>query len=111
VTTERCLSASFEVDVRPETITAGGGRLLTASLSDRHGDHGEILSCLVTADGVVESLVLSCRVFQRRVEFAFFNWLVSSGLAPSVLKFAETPRNEPIQRFLVHWVTRIARHR
>lgn len=76
-----------------------GGRLLTASLSDRHGDHGEILSCLITADGAVESLVLSCRVFQRRVEHAFFSWLIASGLAPSVLRFAETPRNEPIQRF------------
>jgi predicted enzyme involved in methoxymalonyl-ACP biosynthesis len=57
------------------------------------------LSCLITADGAVESLVLSCRVFQRRVEHAFFSWLIASGLAPSVLRFAETPRNEPIQRF------------
>ena len=87
-------------DEEVSTVLAQGGKLFTASLSDRHGDHGEILSYLANANGVVESFVLSCRVFQRRVEHAFVCWLVDSGLAPSVLRFAETPRNEPIQQFL-----------
>jgi predicted enzyme involved in methoxymalonyl-ACP biosynthesis len=54
----------------------------------------------VTADGIVESFVMSCRVFQRRVEHAFLCWLIDVGYAPSALRFAETPRNEPIQQFL-----------
>jgi FkbH-like protein len=77
-----------------------GGSLFTAALSDRHGDHGEILSLLMSEDGVAQSLVLSCRVFQRQVEHAFFNWLVAAGRAPTSLRFSVTPRNEPIQRFL-----------
>ena len=87
-------------DEEVETILAGGGKLITATLSDRHGEHGEILSYLVTAEGVVESFVMSCRVFQRRVEHAFLCWLIEAGLAPTALRFAETPRNEPIQQFL-----------
>jgi predicted enzyme involved in methoxymalonyl-ACP biosynthesis len=43
---------------------------------------------------------MSCRVFQRRVEHAFLCWLIDAGFAPSGLKFAETPRNEPMQQFL-----------
>ena len=87
-------------DEEVATVLSEGGRLLTASLSDRHGDHGEILSCLIARDGAMESFVLSCRVFQRRVEHAFLIWLIQSGGAPRLLRFAETPRNEPMQRFL-----------
>jgi FkbH-like protein len=87
-------------DDEVEGILAAGGKLFTASLTDRHGDHGEILSYLVTGDGVVESFVMSCRVFQRRVEHAFLCWLIDAGFAPSGLRFAETPRNEPMQQFL-----------
>jgi FkbH-like protein len=81
-------------------ILAEGGQLFTATLADKHGAHGEILSYLVRADGMVESLVMSCRVFQRRVEHAFFAWLASTGRAPRALRFASTPRNEPARRFL-----------
>ena len=87
-------------DDEVERILASGGRLFSASLRDRHGEHGEILSYLVTGDGVVESFVMSCRVFQRRVEHAFLCWLIEAGLAPSALRFAETARNEPMQQFL-----------
>jgi FkbH-like protein len=87
-------------DEEVEAILTGGGRLFTATLTDRHGEHGEILSYLVTGDGVVESFVMSCRVFQRRVEHAFLCWLIDAGFAPSALKFAETARNEPMQQFL-----------
>jgi FkbH-like protein len=81
-------------------ILAAGGRLYTASLADRHGTHGEILSCLIDADGTVESLVLSCRVFQRCVEHAFLAWLGMQPQRPRALHFAVTPRNEPIRQFL-----------
>lgn len=79
---------------------AAGGRLITASLSDRTGSHGEIIACLVDAAGVVRSFVMSCRVFQRRAEFAFFAWLCGGEPTPRALEFAATPRNEPIQQFL-----------
>jgi FkbH-like protein len=81
-------------------ILGQGGRLLTATLEDRTGSHGEILACLVSADGTVTSLVLSCRVFQRRVEHAFCAWLASQPNPPTRFEFAVTDRNEPFRIFL-----------
>jgi FkbH-like protein len=82
-------------------LLASGGRLFTAALEDRTGSHGEILACLIDASGRVRALVLSCRVFQRRVEHAFLTWLIGRLEVP-VLDFAFVPteRNEPIRRFL-----------
>jgi FkbH-like protein len=78
---------------------AAGGKLFTATLSDRHGTHGEILACLIDASGEVESYVMSCRVFQRRVEHAFTAWLVRTGRPPVVFRHASTERNEPIRQY------------
>jgi FkbH-like protein len=83
-----------------DRVLALGGRLYGATLDDRHGSHGEILACLITFDGVIRSFVLSCRVFQRRVEHAFLAWLAGQPDPPRLLDFAATPRNEPFQRFL-----------
>lgn len=77
-----------------------GGTLWTATLSDRTGSHGEILSCLVGPDGAVESLVMSCRVLERKVEYAFLAWLSAKlGRSPA-LRYAPTDRNEPLRKFL-----------
>jgi predicted enzyme involved in methoxymalonyl-ACP biosynthesis len=81
-------------------ILDAGGVLYTASLTDRTGSHGEILAILIDAQGHVHALVMSCRVFQRRVEFAFFTWLTGQTGALNTLDFEATPRNEPIQQFL-----------
>ena len=81
-------------------LLSAGGRLYTASLADRHGSHGEILACLTDGDDVVRSLVMSCRVFQRRVEHAFWSWLARREPSTAGLEFVETQRNEPIRRFM-----------
>jgi FkbH-like protein len=83
-------------------ILARGGKLFTAALQDRTGSHGEILSFLVDEDGVVQSFVLSCRVFQRRVEHAFLAWLAAGSHRPRALRHAATERNEPFRRFVDH---------
>jgi FkbH-like protein len=81
-------------------ILAGGGQLLTATLEDRTGSHGEILACLIDASGRVCSLVMSCRVFRRRLEFAFMAWLLNRWRGPALtLAFISTPRNEPARTF------------
>lgn len=83
------------------TILAEGGRIFTATLDDRTGSHGEILACLVGLDGTVHSLVMSCRVFQRRVEYAFLALLLRRWAGASLsFAFAATERNEPIRNFL-----------
>ena len=83
------------------TVLAEGGRMFTAMLDDRTGSHGEIMACLVDRDGRVQALVMSCRVFQRRVEYAFLLWLLGhwQGLALS-FAFSATERNEPFRNFL-----------
>ncbi len=82
------------------SILAAGGRLYGVTLDDRTGSHGEVLACLINSSGTIESLVMSCRIFQRRLEFAFLAWLADKDANVSELDFAPTPRNEPIQQFL-----------
>jgi FkbH-like protein len=88
-----------ESDLR--AVLDGGGRIITATLEDRTGNHGEILACLIDASGLVRSFVMSCRVFERRVEFAFLVWLLNHWDGPPLhFTFEATERNEPIRRFL-----------
>jgi len=82
------------------SILSAGGRLYGVSLDDRTGSHGEVLACLINGSGTIESLVMSCRIFQRRLEFAFLAWLADKELNVSELEFSATPRNEPVQQFL-----------
>ena len=49
---------------------------------------------------MIVSLVMSCRVFQRRAEYAFLGWLASHDVAIRILDFEPTARNQPIQDFL-----------
>jgi FkbH-like protein len=81
-------------------ILDAGGRLFTATLEDKTGSHGEILAALITGERRMTSFVLSCRVFQRRVEQAFSAWLAEQPEPPMSLEYAPTERNEPFQNFL-----------
>ncbi|MBF0141575.1 MAG: HAD-IIIC family phosphatase [Magnetococcales bacterium] len=82
-----------------EEILVAGGRLLTASLSDSMGSHGEILAFLVSSTGDVVAWVISCRVFQRRVEHAFLAWLSNQPSPPHTFIFQATERNKPFMEF------------
>lgn len=78
-----------------------GGQIFTASLEDRTGSHGEILACLIDRTGRVHSFVMSCRVFQRRVENTFLLWLLNYWNGPPLLfVFSPTTRNEPFRNFI-----------
>lgn len=85
-------------DAEVDTILAGGGRLFTGTLRDRDGSHGEVVACLLDGSGVVRSWVLSCRVFQRNVEYAFFYWLCRR-MGPLGFDHSPTDRNEPARKF------------
>lgn len=87
-------------DAEVAALLERGGRLWVASLADRHGSHGEILACLIDHHGVVRSLVMSCRVLQRRVEYAFLAWLAQGPHCPVALAYVATARNEPMAQFL-----------
>jgi FkbH-like protein len=82
-------------------VLAEGGRMFTATLDDRNGSHGEIVACLVDRHGKVQALVMSCRVFQRRVEYAFLLWLLGHWQGPVLtFAFSATERNEPFRNFV-----------
>jgi FkbH-like protein len=86
-------------DEEVAAVLDAGGRLWGMTLEDRTGTHGEILACLLDAEGTIQALVLSCRVFQRRVEQAFMAWLAATA-SPTALAYEGTPRNGPLQQFL-----------
>lgn len=87
-------------DEEVEMMLAEGGRLYSARLTDRSGDHGEILACLLDPKGTVRSFVMSCRVFQRRVEDVFLLWLLRRLGSSVEVEFRPTERNEPLRSFL-----------
>lgn len=77
-----------------------GERLITASLTDKHGSHGEIMACLIGGNEV-SHLVMSCRVMNRYVEFAFLSGILHLLNEPSLsLSHFATPRNSPMQKFI-----------
>lgn len=87
-------------DAEAGNILDSGGKLYTAALSDRSGSHGEILSILIGSDGEVMSFVLSCRVFERKVEHAFLVWLCRKHGKVLKFRYRETERNTPFQNFV-----------
>ncbi len=74
--------------------------VLAATLSDRFGDHGLVSSLIAVADDdalVIESWLMSCRVFSRTLEQFVMRALVertrARGLARIVGRYAASPNN------------------
>ena len=79
---------------------ANGSRLFSATLTDRAGGHGEILAALVDPAGCLTAMVMSCRVFQRRIEHAILAWLITQGVSVTHADYMATERNGPVKMFL-----------
>jgi FkbH-like protein len=75
-------------------------RLFGATLTDKGGNHGEILSILIDASGEIQYFAISCRVFERYVEHVFFYWLFNAIEPITSINYRPTKRNEPFQYFL-----------
>jgi len=80
-------------------IIENGGKLYSVKLDDRTGTHGEILSCLVDISGFIHSFVLSCRVFQREIEYGFICKLIEISGYDLKFQYNKTPKNTPIRNF------------
>lgn len=87
-------------DEEIDGILASGGKLYTVKLDDRTGTHGEILVCLIDKGQTILSLVLSCRIFQRQVEYAFTIWLIKRHGDILRLQHESTEKNTPLREFL-----------
>lgn len=81
------------------SIIQNKGSLFSASLSDINGEHGEILSLLINSNNEAESFVMSCRVFQRKVEYLFLSILLEKYFGEIKFKYIETERNTPVKLF------------
>jgi FkbH-like protein len=88
-------------------ITSDEYDVYYASLRDSFGDHGVILFALVkkTSDEwIIQSLLMSCRVFGRNVEDSFLSHLVhlarGEGVATISILCEETPKNLPAREFV-----------
>jgi len=82
------------------SVIESGGNLFTGTLSDNTGSHGEVLVCLIDSSGCIVSLVMSCRIFQRRAEYAFLCWVLKKCNQSVKIDFSPTERNLPIRNFL-----------
>ena len=82
------------------TTIKDGGQLLSAELVDNTGTHGEVIAILIDNCGNVLSFVMSCRVFQRKVEKAFLYAVINYLNIDLNFKWNRTERNEPFEKFV-----------
>ncbi len=83
-----------------EQIISDGGKLLTGDLIDCNGSHGEVIAALITKDLKLESFVMSCRVFQRELEYIFLKEILERFYSNLTVSYEETERNSPFKLFL-----------
>lgn len=78
-----------------------GSKLYSFSLRDKFGHHGQVCSVMISAEGIISHFVMSCRVFQRKIEYAAL-LLISGYLCTDKIFFAykRTERNIPFQDFI-----------
>ena len=82
-------------------ITSKGGKIISGLLNDRYGSHGEVICLLVDSNGAIVSFVMSCRVFQRELEYYFLSSLLSLPYKKFKLEYRKTKKNIPFKNFLV----------
>jgi FkbH-like protein len=75
LTTRRYTEADITRFVESESTS-----VFALSVKDKFGDSGVTGLCIVRADGgraaTIDTLLLSCRILGRKIEYAFMNWLV-----------------------------------
>ncbi len=81
-------------------IIKNGGNLFSASLSDKNGEHGEVISILIDSTNTALSFVMSCRVFQRDLEYYFLRYLLKNVTPKLKIIFESTERNKPASMFI-----------
>lgn len=77
-----------------------GGKLFSASLADKNGEHGEVISILIDSTNTSISFVMSCRVFQRELEFYFLRYILNNVTPNLKISYKSTERNKPATMFI-----------
>jgi len=78
-----------------------GMMLYSYALTDKFGDHGQICSIIVSDAGVISHFAMSCRVFQRKIEYMVLLLLAESLCVEKfIFLFNKTEKNMPFQLFI-----------
>jgi FkbH-like protein len=76
------------------------------SVIDNFGDYGHVGVCILNTENneaTIDTMLMSCRVMGRNVEFAFFNFLVTElkniGLKRIYSSYVQTAKSIPVESF------------
>ena len=81
-------------------IISNKGNLITGSYKDNTSNYGEIIAILIDNIGRVVSFVMSCRVFQRKIEHAFIFEIIKRNFKLNKINYVKTEKNQPIYNFI-----------
>ena len=82
-------------------ILSNKSTLHTFSLKDKFGDHGQIACVILSSTDIIQYFVMSCRVFQRQIEYAIIFWLIKHTKLPEIkFNFKKTSKNIPFQMMI-----------
>ena len=100
-TTRRYSEADIEGFMQSEDY-----HVITGKVSDRFGDNGIVVLCIVKLDGTVASIdefLMSCRVMGRKVEYEFLKrietFLAEKGYKELKAEYIPTAKNSPASEF------------
>lgn len=91
-----------------EYMSSNTKHVFTTSVSDKFGDSGLTVVCIVfiykdKAHATIDSLLMSCRIIGRNIEFVFmdqvFQFLKSVGVKTIDSKFLKTTKNNQVSDF------------
>lgn len=74
--------------------------LFIGELIDKNGSHGEIVVLIVDKFGLVNTFIMSCRVFQRKVEYGIIEFLKDLNFNEIKFEYIATNRNSPFLNFI-----------
>jgi FkbH-like protein len=95
-----------EDDIR--RLIANKYKIYTLEVSDKFGEQGItgliiLQSCKIDQSVSIESLLLSCRVLGKKIEFEFVKFILSkmkkAGYTKAIGKYLESDRNEQVKDF------------
>ena len=90
-----------DADVRQ--LIAEGWKIWCLSVTDRFGDNGITGCIIVSSDGIIDTLLLSCRILGKGIEFAFIKavllLLKDTGTSTLKASFIPTAKNAQVADF------------
>lgn len=90
-----------EDDIR--AMLAGGAKIWTLAVKDKFGDNGITGMMIVTSEGEVDSLLLSCRVLGKGIETEFLKYVLlqlkNEGLSSLRATYIPTAKNQQVDDF------------